>query len=139
MHFFICLTCFFGQVIKGQAEVHRCYAEVEFYGNGHPTIPPTTNDVRIYELARQASSKIVGEENMRLAPTFTGSEDFAFYLEKVPGSFFLLGIRNDKSGSIYPAHSPYFFIDEDVLPIGAAVHAAFALSYHSSYSTNSYL
>jgi len=58
-------------------------------------------------------------------------------LEKVPGTFILLGTRNEKSGSIYPAHSPYFFIDEDVLPIGAAIHAAFALSYHS-YSTNSY-
>lgn len=127
----------FGQVIKGQAEVHRCSAEVEFSSNEHPTIPPTTNDERIYQLARQVSSKIVGEENTELAPLFTGSEDFAFYLEKVPGTFLLLGTRNEKSGSIHPAHSPYFFVDEDVLPIGAAIHAAFALSYHS-YSTNSY-
>ncbi|KAG5001752.1 IAA-amino acid hydrolase ILR1-like 4 [Glycine soja] len=125
------------EVIKGQAEVHRCSGEVEFCGNEHPTIPPTTNDVRIYQLARQVSSKIVGEDNIELAPLFTGSEDFAFYLEKVPGSFVLVGTRNEKSGSIHPAHSPYFFIDEDVLPIGAALHAAFALSYHS-YSTNSY-
>ncbi|XP_047159494.1 IAA-amino acid hydrolase ILR1-like 4 [Vigna umbellata] len=125
------------EVVKGQAEVHRCHAEVEFLGNEHPTIPPTTNDVRIYELAHQVSSKIVGEDNIELAPLFTGSEDFAFYLEKVPGTFLLLGTRNEKSGSTYPAHSPYFFIDEDVLPIGAAIHAAFALSYHS-YSTNSY-
>lgn len=127
----------FEQVIKGQAEVHRCSGEVEFFGNEHPTIPPTTNDVRIYQLARLVSSKIVGEDNIELAPLFTGSEDFAFYLEKVPGSFVLVGTRNEKSGSIHPAHSPYFFIDEDVLPIGAALHAAFALSYHS-YSTNSY-
>ncbi|WVZ23328.1 hypothetical protein V8G54_001872 [Vigna mungo] len=125
------------EVVKGQAEVHRCHAEVEFLGNEHPTIPPTTNDVRIYELAHQVSSKIVGENNIELAPLFTGSEDFAFYLEKVPGTFLLLGTRNEKSGSTYPAHSPYFFIDEDVLPIGAAIHAAFALSYHS-FSTNSY-
>ncbi|XP_027346733.1 IAA-amino acid hydrolase ILR1-like 4 [Abrus precatorius] len=125
------------EVIKGQAEVHRCSAEVQFFGNGHPTIPPTTNDERIYQLARQVSSKIVGEENVELSPVFTASEDFAFYLEKVPGSFLLVGMRNEKSGSVYPAHSPYFLVDEDVLPIGAAIHAAFALSYHS-YSTNSY-
>ncbi|KAJ1406145.1 Peptidase M20, partial [Sesbania bispinosa] len=125
------------EVIKGQAEVHRCSAEVEFFGNEHPTIPPTTNDERIYQLAKQVSSKIVGEENIKLAPAFTGSEDFAFFLEKVPGSFLLVGMRNEKSGSIFPAHSPSFFIDEDVLPIGAAIHAAFALSYHS-YSTSSY-
>lgn len=130
------LSEFFGQVIKGQAAVHRCSAEVGFFGNEHPTIPPTTNDERIYELVRQVSSVIVGEENVELAPFLTGSEDFAFYLEKVPGSFLLVGMRNEKSGSIYSGHSPYFAIDEGVLPIGAAIHAAFALSYHS-YSTNS--
>ena len=129
---------FFVQVIKGQAKVHRCTAEVEFFGKEHPTIPPTTNDERIHQLGRQASSMIVGEENIKLAPTYTASEDFAFYLEKVPGSFFLLGIQNEKVGSIYSAHSPHYFIDEDVLPIGAAIHAAFALSYHS-HSTISYL
>ena len=122
------------QVIKGQATVHRCSAEVEFVGNEHPTIPPTANDERIYELVRQVSGEIVGEKNTKVAPAFTGSEDFAFYLEKVPGSFLLVGIRNEKTGSIHHPHSPYFFVDEDVLPIGAALHAAFALSYHS-YST----
>ncbi|KAL5063149.1 hypothetical protein RYX36_024886 [Vicia faba] len=114
------------EVIKAQVEVHRCSAEVDFIGKEHPTIPPTTNDERIYQLAKQASSMIVGEENIKLAQTFTASEDYAFFLEKVPGTLFLLGC-----GSIYSAHSSHFFIDEDVLPIGAAIHAAFALSYHS--------
>ncbi|CAJ1940011.1 unnamed protein product [Sphenostylis stenocarpa] len=123
------------EVIKGQAEVHRCFAEVEFLGNEHPLIPPTTNDERVYDLARQVSSKIVGEDNIKLAPLFTGSEDFAFYLEKVPGTLVLVGTRDEKSGSIYSAHSPFFSIDEDVLAIGASIHATFALSYHS-YLTN---
>ncbi|MED6170168.1 hypothetical protein PIB30_028254 [Stylosanthes scabra] len=126
------------EVIVAQAEVHRCSAEVVFNGDEHPTIPPTTNDERIYEVVRKVSSKIVGEENTKVAPVFTGSEDFAFYLEKVPGTFLLVGMRNEKSGSIYPAHSPYYVVDEDVLPIGAALHAAFALSFHS-YSTNLYI
>jgi len=136
----VCFHLFdlFVQVIKGQAEVYRCSAEVEFFSEEHSTIPPTTNDEIIYQLARKVSSMIVGEENIKLLPIVTGSEDFAFYLEKVPGSFFFLGIKNEKSGSIYSAHSPHFFIDEDVHPIGAAIHAAFALSYYS-YSTNSYL
>jgi IAA-amino acid hydrolase len=131
----VCFDLFdiFVQVIKGQAKVHRCTAEVEFIGKEHPTIPPTTNDERIHQLGRQASSMIVGEENLKLAPTYTASEDFAFFLEEN-----LLGIHNEKVGSIYSAHSPHYFIDEDVLPIGAAIHAAFALSYHS-HSTISYL
>lgn len=71
---------------------------------------------------------IVGEENVKLAPSFMGSEDFAVFLEKVPGSFLFLGTRNEKAGAIYPPHNPYFTIDEDVLPIGAAIHASFAYS-----------
>lgn len=119
------------EVVKGQAAVHRCSAEIEFLGNEHPSIPPTINDERIYEQARRISTEIVGKENTKLAPTFMGSEDFAFYLDKVPGSMLFLGTGNEKKGAIYAPHSPYFFIDEDVLPIGAAIHAAFAHSYLS--------
>ncbi|KAK3038646.1 hypothetical protein RJ639_027309 [Escallonia herrerae] len=120
------------EIIKGQAAVHRCTAEIDFFGREHPTLPPTVNDQRIYEHARHVSSLIVGEENTELTPSFMGSEDFAFYLEKVPGAFLFLGIRNEKIGAVHPPHSPYFAIDEDVLPIGAAIHATFATSYLSN-------
>lgn len=72
---------------------------------------------------------VVGEDNTILAPTFMGSEDFAVYLERVRGSFLLLGVGNEKLGSVYPPHSPYYTIDEDVLPLGASIHAIFAFSY----------
>lgn len=118
-------------MIKAQAAVHRCSAEVDLEGNEHPSIPPTVNDERIYEHVHCVSTEVVGEENTVLSPSFTGSEDFAFYLDKVPGSFLLLGIRNEKIGSVHPPHSPHYYIDENVLSVGAAVHAAFALSYIS--------
>ncbi len=74
--------------------VHRCSAEIDFLGNEHPTIPPTINDEKVYEHVRYISSEIVGEENTKLAPSFMGSEDFALYLDKVPGSFLFLGTAN---------------------------------------------
>ncbi|KAJ9709091.1 hypothetical protein PVL29_000860 [Vitis rotundifolia] len=125
------------EVVKAQAAVHRCSAEIDFAGIEQPTIPPTINDERIYEHVRQVSIEIVGEENTKRSPCFMGSEDFAFYLDKVPGSFLLVGMRNERAGSIYPPHSPYFSIDEEVLPIGAAIHAAFAYSYLSNSTKNS--
>lgn len=124
------------QVIKAQAAVHRCSADIDFIGREHPTLPPTVNDERIYEHVRQVSIMILGEESAILAPSFMGSEDFSFYQEKVPGSFLLLGIRNEKAGSVYPVHSPYFTLDEDVLPTGAAIHAAFAYSYLLNLARN---
>lgn len=119
------------EVIKGQAAVHRCTAEIDFSGEGQTSIPPTINNERIYEHVRRISSEIVGDENTQLSHTFMGSEDFAFYLDKVPGSFLMLGMRNEKIGAIYSPHSPHFLVDEDVLPIGAAIHAGFAVSYLS--------
>ncbi|XP_007044501.2 PREDICTED: IAA-amino acid hydrolase ILR1-like 1 isoform X2 [Theobroma cacao] len=120
------------EVIKAQAAVHRCSAKIDFSGKEHPTIPPTVNDEKVHEHVMRLSREIVGEENTKLAPTFMGSEDFAFYLDKVPGSFLLLGINNEKTGAIHPPHSPYYTIDEDVFPIGAAIHAAFAHSFLSN-------
>ncbi|XP_030449214.1 IAA-amino acid hydrolase ILR1-like 1 [Syzygium oleosum] len=119
------------EVIKAQAAVHRCSAEVDLEGNDQPSVPPTVNDERIYNHVHRVSTEIVGEDNTVLSPSFTGSEDFAFYLNEVPGSFLFLGIRNEKIGSVHPPHSPYYTIDEDVLLIGAAIHATFALSYIS--------
>ncbi|KAL5723549.1 IAA-amino acid hydrolase ILR1-like 1 [Ranunculus cassubicifolius] len=117
------------EVITGQAAVHRCTAELDFLEEKHPTIPPTVNDQRVYEHVRHVSSHIVGEKNVEIAPPCMGSEDFAFYLDHVPGSFIFVGTKSEKAQSFHPAHSPYYAIDEDVLPIGAAVHASFAHSY----------
>jgi metal-dependent amidase/aminoacylase/carboxypeptidase family protein len=52
-----------------------------------------------------------------------GAEDFAFYLEKVPGAFIWLGIGEEVSG----LHTPKFAFDEKVLPRGSVLLAALAL------------
>ena len=54
-------------------------------------------------------------------PKTMGAEDFAFYLQKVPGVFIALGIKNKEKGIIYPHHHPKFNVDEDVLPFGTAL------------------
>ncbi|KAF6156623.1 hypothetical protein GIB67_014602 [Kingdonia uniflora] len=111
-----------------QAAVNRCTAEVNFLEEC-PAIPPTVNDESVYEHMVHVSSEILGASNIRVSSSFMGSEDFAFFLEHVPGTIILIGARNDEAGHIHPAHSPYFTIDENVLPIGAAIHASFAHSY----------
>ncbi|KAI3843881.1 hypothetical protein MKX03_036977, partial [Papaver bracteatum] len=95
----------------------------------YPMIPPTVNDHKVFEHARQVSINILGEKNVYTAPCFMGSEDFAFYLDHIPGTLLLVGTRSEEAGSTHPPHSPHFTIDEDVLPIGAASHAAFAHSH----------
>ena len=50
-----------------------------------------------------------------------GGEDFAYYLEKIPGSFSFIGGANKKKGIYSKLHTPHFIIDEDALPMGTAL------------------
>ena len=70
------------------------------------------------KLVASACSKGIGEENVEVLAPSMGGEDFAYYLERVPGAFFRLGIRNESKGIVHPYHSRLFDIDEEVLPFG---------------------
>jgi len=70
--------------------------------------------------------KIVGKKGVakQLHPSL-GGEDFAYFLQKVPGCLVRFGAGHADLPNI-PAHSPYFDFDEGVLPIGAAFLAQVA-------------
>ena len=91
--------------------------------------PPVVNDRAMTEKLRIAATDILGADHVHeiLEPSMTG-EDMAFYLEKVPGTFFFLpatfGDERD-----FPHHSPKFNINEDVLWVGSATFAQFALTW----------
>lgn len=57
------------------------------------------------------------------------AEDFGFFTRAVPGAFIFVGIRNETLGSVHNLHSTNFTLDENALPIGAAVHASVAMEY----------
>lgn len=130
--------CFELQIIKAQSAVYDCSAEVEFSGKEHPEVAPTVNDQRLYEHARRVSTEILGIENVHVVPKYMGSEDFAYYQEKIPGCFFFLGIGNETLGSTHSPHSPYFNIDENSLRYGAVLHAAIAYSYLFDSSSDTF-
>lgn len=117
------------QVIVEQASVYRCSATVDFFDKENQIYPPTVNDERMFEHVRKVAIDLVGPKNFRVVPPMMGAEDFSFYSEMVPAAFFYIGTRNETLGSTHSGHSPYFMIDEDVLPIGAAAHAAIAERY----------
>jgi amidohydrolase len=101
-------------VVQGVARSFEMDYRYEFeYG-----YPVLINDPEMSKLVASACSKGIGKENVEVCKPSMGAEDFAFYLEKIPGSFFRLGIRNEKKGIIHPYHSSLFDIDEEVLPFG---------------------
>ncbi len=76
----------------------------------------------------EAAAKVVGEKNTFEHPAMTWGEDFAYYLQKKPGAFFMIGSGNKKKGIEEPLHSPRMMVDEDCMPIGAAIMAQLALA-----------
>lgn len=95
-----------------------------------PLFPPVINDRELTELAAEAVNdlrcvkKIVWLEEASMA-----GDDFSYFLEKVPGSYFKLGVGNKKEGVCEPIHSSKFKIDENALPIGVAALSKIALDY----------
>lgn len=105
------------------AAANNCTFEIQFPGNDYP---PTINDGATWNMAKQIGSDLLGEPNVNEIPPVMGGEDFAFYTEQVPGCFVGLGVRNEEQEAIYSVHHPKFKADEDALPLGTAMHVAFA-------------
>lgn len=95
----------------------------------HPMYPAVVNDESLHRQVEKVGQFLLGSENVKTAEVVMAGEDFSFYQERIPGVMFRIGSRNEAVGSINSPHSPHFFIDEDILPIGAAMHASLAELY----------
>lgn len=101
------------------ASAYRLRAEVALFDG----TPPVVNSQRAATQAAQAVSDVLGAAALvPLGTTNMGGEDFAFYLERIPGCFLRIGAR-EAGGAPIPAHSPRFQPAEDALFVGAAVLA----------------
>ena len=86
--------------------------------------PVTANDRGAADRALKVATDLFGGESVLELPNPSmGGEDFAFFLEKVPGAFIWLGLGEDVSG----LHTPQFSFDEEILARGSALLTALAL------------
>lgn len=109
------------RVVSGIAEAMRCTSEVTYtYG-----VPVLVNDPAQTELARSVAVEILGDNNVRSGPMKMASEDFSYYLEKVPGTFFYFGVANDAKGMTAANHNTKFDVDDDSLWIDTAILAGY--------------
>jgi amidohydrolase len=107
------------RVVQGVAAAHGATARVG-YAFGYPA---TVNDAVLLPTFEAASAAVMGEgRNALMAPTM-GAEDFSYYARLVPGMIVRLGVRNEERGFVHPLHHPRFDLDEDALPLGAALLA----------------
>ena len=85
--------------------------------------PPIVNPERPTQWARQAVTSALGADALvPLGITNMAGEDFAFYMERIPGCFMRIGARLAEE-AVIPAHTPQFFAAEGSLFVGSAVLA----------------
>jgi amidohydrolase len=114
------------EIARGIAKLYAASAEV-LITRGEPSI---CNDEGLTTLVRSCAEKMVGKENATNDPPASmGADDFAFYLEHVPGMMFRLGVRNEATDAVYPVHHPRFAIDEAALSVGASLVVASVLEF----------
>jgi hippurate hydrolase len=103
----------------GVAGAHRLRAVVTW----DERTPPVVNSADGAAWAAEAAGRVLGPDAVvPFGTTNMGGEDFAFYLERIPGCFLRIGAR-EEGGERIPAHSPRFQSAEEALFIGAAVLA----------------
>lgn len=113
------------QVIQGVAQAHGAEAVLDY--EYYPA--PLINDERLAEIARRAVKELYGEETLGERRRTMGSEDFAYFLDRVPGVYAFIGTRNEEKNLTAKNHNDHFDVDESMLKKGAALYAQFALDY----------
>lgn len=91
--------------------------------------PPLISSEELIRLFEKTMTSVLGDDMLvYLENPSMGSEDFAYYMEKVPGLFFRLGTA-DPSEPFVPLHSPYFKVNEKSIVTGITAMSSLAMEY----------
>ncbi|HQL87747.1 MAG: amidohydrolase [Lentisphaerae bacterium] len=111
----------FSHLFEHASATHHARCETTFI----PKLPVTVNDPEVGAIVRQAAQAL-NLPLTKIVPSM-GSDDFAYYAQKIPAYYMTFGIRK---GDQFPiAHNPDFDFDESILPIAAAQLATCAILY----------
>lgn len=103
---------------------HAFGADINF--SFEPGNPAVVNDEACSVAAKQAVEEVLGEEYLGTYEGTLAGEDFAEYLQRVPGVFVFVGTKNPEIGAVHPQHSCFYTIDEKMLAKGSMVAAQWA-------------
>ena len=112
------------ELIDSVATAYGVRAELTYSRN----VPPTVNDPMSSAMLAAAAEQTLGADAVVTTPQSLGGEDFAWYLESVPGSYARLGVRTPGSAQALDIHQPTFDVDERAIGVGLRVMAATAIN-----------
>jgi hippurate hydrolase len=107
------------ELVHAQAQSYGVSADID-YQRGYPVL---VNHLAETDFARNVAEELVGADKVvRQGRALTGSEDFAFMLEEVPGSYLLIG-NGDGSGDghgVCMVHNPGYDFNDQNVAVGSA-------------------
>jgi len=112
------------ELIDSVAAAYGVTAELTYQRN----VPPTVNDPVSAGMLAAAAEGVLGADGVTHTQQSLGGEDFAWYLQSVPGALARLGTRTPGAGTSFDIHQPAFDIDERAIAAGVRVMAATALT-----------
>jgi len=105
------------QLVQNLVESYGGKAEV-MYADGHPAV---INDKKVTKVVAESVKELYGEEALvRLKEPSMGGDDFGAFAERVPSTYFRLGIKKENE-LCYDLHHPQFQFDERIIAVGVEV------------------
>jgi amidohydrolase len=101
----------------------------------YPGYPTLVNDAAATEVAFAALGNLLGAEKAVEREPMMASEDFSYMLQKAPGCYLRLGVKNPAWEREYPVHTPTFRLDEGALPVGVAALTAVTLQWLQKHAS----
>ncbi|MED4600797.1 M20 family metallopeptidase [Paenibacillus validus] len=98
--------------------------------------PPVINHAEEADRFLRTAPQTFGEAGTKLSPLIMAGEDYAYYLEQIPGCFMFVGAGNRERGIVYPHHHPRFDIDENAMLHAAKLFVSMTLDYMNEYRTS---
>ena len=112
-------------IATATAAAHDCRCDMEVIKGYMPLI----NDLEATEIIRQAATEALGVDRVFTLPKPTMSaEDFAYYLQKAPGSFINLGVRKPQE-TCHALHTAEFVPEEEAIYYGICTEVASTLAF----------
>lgn len=121
------------EMVENSAKAYGAVGKVT-YADGYSAL---INHDEYVDIVKANAKELLGEKGVyekKLANM--GVEDFAYYVEKVPGAFFNLGVGNISKGIVAPLHNDKFDIDEDSLELGVKLQVLNIFSTYKKLTSN---
>jgi amidohydrolase len=111
-------------LLESVAAAYGVVPEISYQRN----VPPTVNEAISTAMFEAAAERVLGPDAITEAPQSLGGEDFAWYLDSIPGALARLGTRTPGSGADFDIHQATFDVDERAIGYGVRLMAATAMT-----------